>query len=242
MNQREKPPGIEKQNTRRRLFGVALLAVLLGIAGIVAFLGLGIVGILLLALLAGVFSTTLAFNSLIDGLSSIGYMLFVSAGPLLVGFWISTYLKIPQPTFIGLLAGICFLWHVVSRDNMVVAPTLSPISNLEPSDQVAHATIPDSQIDEIRKATSPIEIAVRTSRIVEALLAEHFGASGKGLHEKIDSAALRLSPDAMRQLRYVATIRNRLVHEANFNLDEHQVEAWRVQCLRAIQMFSSQTS
>jgi len=49
------------------------------------------------------------------------------------------------------------------------------------------------------------------------LLDTEFGASGKGLHEKITSVGNQLTPSMVKSMRYLATIRNKLVHEHDFN-------------------------
>lgn len=49
------------------------------------------------------------------------------------------------------------------------------------------------------------------------MLDTEFGATGKGLHEKISSVENQLTPEMVRNMRYLATIRNKLVHEYDFN-------------------------
>jgi hypothetical protein len=69
-------------------------------------------------------------------------------------------------------------------------------------------------------STSDIELAVTTSRRLESLLETRFGASGRGLHEKLASVEAILSPEAMHHGRYVATMRNKVVHEDAFSLPD----------------------
>ena len=69
-------------------------------------------------------------------------------------------------------------------------------------------------------STSDIELAVTTARRLESLLETRFGASGRGLHEKLASVEATLPPDALRDGRYVATMRNRVVHEDSFSLPD----------------------
>ena len=64
-----------------------------------------------------------------------------------------------------------------------------------------------------------IETAVRYSRKFEAILENRYGASGKGLHEKISSIEERLPKDTTRLLRKIATIRNRAVHEDGYEIN-----------------------
>ena len=69
-------------------------------------------------------------------------------------------------------------------------------------------------------ATNDFELAIRSSKELEHVLETEFSATGKGLHEKITSAATNvnvLSPKLVRDMRYLATIRNKLVHERGFD-------------------------
>jgi hypothetical protein len=60
------------------------------------------------------------------------------------------------------------------------------------------------------------ELAIKASKDLEYILERHFGAQGRGLHEKI-STARGLSPNLARDMRYLATIRNKLIHERGFD-------------------------
>ncbi|WP_087020539.1 DUF4145 domain-containing protein [Thaumasiovibrio subtropicus] len=64
-----------------------------------------------------------------------------------------------------------------------------------------------------------IDWVVKRSRRIEALLKQHYHAEGKGLHELITSCEERLPHDLIPQLRFIATIRNKTVHEDGFKLD-----------------------
>lgn len=61
------------------------------------------------------------------------------------------------------------------------------------------------------------ELCIRSSKELEHLLETEFRASGKGLHEKISSVESQLTPDLVKNMRYLATIRNKLVHEHGFD-------------------------
>jgi hypothetical protein len=67
---------------------------------------------------------------------------------------------------------------------------------------------------------SQIETAVTLSRRLESLLEEKHQATGKGLHEKVSSVEAKLSPDLVKSLRYIATMRNSVVHEDGFVIDD----------------------
>src|SRR5215470_8396738 len=63
---------------------------------------------------------------------------------------------------------------------------------------------------------SDIELAVTRTKALEALLEQALGATGKGLHEKVTSVQDRLPPPLVKKLRFVATVRNKIVHEASY--------------------------
>ncbi|WP_100754029.1 DUF4145 domain-containing protein [Vibrio salilacus] len=66
---------------------------------------------------------------------------------------------------------------------------------------------------------SDIENVVTRTRKIEALLRAQYHADGKGLHQLITSCEERLPHDVISKLRYIATIRNKVVHEHDFKLD-----------------------
>jgi hypothetical protein len=52
------------------------------------------------------------------------------------------------------------------------------------------------------------------------LIETHFGALGRGLHEKLTSIETRLPPELLHQARYIATMRNNTLHVAGFKLPD----------------------
>jgi hypothetical protein len=58
-----------------------------------------------------------------------------------------------------------------------------------------------------------IEIAVQGAKRLETLLQARFGAEGRGLHEKLTSVENKIPSDLRKSIRWVATIRNKVVHE-----------------------------
>jgi hypothetical protein len=62
---------------------------------------------------------------------------------------------------------------------------------------------------------SDIEVAITRVKTLESLL-EAIGAAGKGLHEKVTSVQDRLPPPLVKKLRFIATVRNKIVHESNY--------------------------
>ena len=71
---------------------------------------------------------------------------------------------------------------------------------------------------------SDIEVAIEWSKRFEKLLASKFGAVGKGLHEKIDSVKAHLPDDIQSKLRFIATIRNKIVHDDEYVAIEDRAE------------------
>ncbi|MFC5511012.1 hypothetical protein ACFPOU_07725 [Massilia jejuensis] len=67
---------------------------------------------------------------------------------------------------------------------------------------------------------SQIELAVTLSRRLESLLEQQHHASGKGLHEKVSSVEAKLPAELVKTLRYIATMRNSVVHEEGFVIDD----------------------
>ena len=64
---------------------------------------------------------------------------------------------------------------------------------------------------------SDIDVVVTHSKQIEQLLEQKFAAKGRGLHEKVDSVTHVLDPALIKRLRWIATMRNKVVHE-DFNL------------------------
>jgi hypothetical protein len=68
---------------------------------------------------------------------------------------------------------------------------------------------------------SDIELTVTRCKTLESLLEQALGATGKGLHEKVTSVEKRLPQPLVKKLRFVATVRNKIVHEAGYqSLDD----------------------
>lgn len=59
------------------------------------------------------------------------------------------------------------------------------------------------------------ELVVKRSKKLEGLLEEGFFASGRGLHEKITSVENKLPQALVKKLRFIASVRNRLIHDDN---------------------------
>lgn len=64
---------------------------------------------------------------------------------------------------------------------------------------------------------SDIELVISNSKKLEALLEKHFGANGRGLHEKVGSVEGKLPGSVVKRLRFIATIRNKIVHDEGYD-------------------------
>jgi len=60
---------------------------------------------------------------------------------------------------------------------------------------------------------SDLNVAIRRSKRLEHRLRDGLGARGRGLHELISSVERRLDRETVKRLRFVASVRNALVHD-----------------------------
>ena len=65
--------------------------------------------------------------------------------------------------------------------------------------------------------SNDFELAVRSNKALCGRLKRALGADGDGLHDCVSSVQGRLGEALVRDLRYVATLRNKLVHEEGFD-------------------------
>lgn len=85
----------------------------------------------------------------------------------------------------------------------------------------------------VYRINNDYELAIRLSKELEYILVKHFNADGKGLHQRITSAEENYNNNniqmkrnkkynkfpkhLIRNMRRLATIRNKLIHEKDFN-------------------------
>jgi len=62
-------------------------------------------------------------------------------------------------------------------------------------------------------------LVIQASRRLEAVLKEHHGAQGRGLHALVTCVEHRLPAKTVKQLRWIATLRNKVVHEEGYRLE-----------------------
>ncbi|MEX2212896.1 MAG: hypothetical protein WD768_02130 [Phycisphaeraceae bacterium] len=62
---------------------------------------------------------------------------------------------------------------------------------------------------------SDIDLVIKSSKKLESMLTK-LGAEGRGLHEKVSSLEKKLGQPLVRKLRFIATVRNKVVHEQDY--------------------------
>lgn len=67
-------------------------------------------------------------------------------------------------------------------------------------------------------SSNDYELVIKASKEIEHILEVEFDAKGKGLHEKVSSVSSQLTPKLCKRIRFLATIRNRLIHERGFDV------------------------
>jgi hypothetical protein len=71
------------------------------------------------------------------------------------------------------------------------------------------------------KAEDLGNVIIATKKI-EQILEANYGAAGRGLHEKVSSVSGELDDQLLKQLRYIASVRNKAVHESDFSKQESE--------------------
>lgn len=68
---------------------------------------------------------------------------------------------------------------------------------------------------------SQIETIVRGCGTMETILQNRWKSTGRGLHQKVTNTPYEIPPSMVKKLRWIATVRNRVVHE-NLVLGDQQ--------------------
>ena len=66
-------------------------------------------------------------------------------------------------------------------------------------------------------SSNDYELVIKSTKELEYILAEQFHAEGRGLHEKLSHCESQIPQQLVKKMRYLATIRNRLIHERGFD-------------------------
>lgn len=70
------------------------------------------------------------------------------------------------------------------------------------------------------QTTKDISIILDATRRIETMLVDKFNATGRGLHEKLSSVERRIPRHVRGSIRYIATLRNKAVHEDGFEITD----------------------
>ena len=66
--------------------------------------------------------------------------------------------------------------------------------------------------------TDTLKDVLQGTKRIEAILEEKFGSTGRGLYEKMTTANMKLPEPLQKRIRYVATMRNKTMHEEGFEI------------------------
>ena len=66
--------------------------------------------------------------------------------------------------------------------------------------------------------TDKLKDVLQGTKRIEAILEEKFGSTGRGLYEKMTTANMKLPEPLQKRIRYVATMRNKAMHEEGFEI------------------------
>ena len=116
-----------------------------------------------------------------------------------------------------------------NKNNKETPPTYGAVSPADPFPDDAKTSSRIARTDSVQPeapsalpaawpAPSDIELVIRYSRALESLLGKRLGATGTGLHERITSVEKRLPVPLVKRLRWIATMRNNVVHVDGFVL------------------------
>jgi hypothetical protein len=84
-----------------------------------------------------------------------------------------------------------------------------------------------------------LESVVQKTRRLERVLEEKYQAHGKGLHEKATSVEHKIDSNTLKQIRFIASVRNKLMHEDGYRFDGSESEFLR-KCDEAIEHLTNQ--
>ena len=76
---------------------------------------------------------------------------------------------------------------------------------------------------------------------IETLLSE-MGAVGKGLHQKLSSIENHIDKGIVKSIRFIASIRNKFLHDANFKLTDKLLSDFESSCEKVIRYLIAKNS
>jgi len=79
---------------------------------------------------------------------------------------------------------------------------------------------------------------IKASSCIEGILAGK-GAEGRGLHEKLSCVEDVVSEESVKSMRFIATVRNKLVHEGPDAVTPETKQEYLSACKRVLQDLNS---
>lgn len=79
---------------------------------------------------------------------------------------------------------------------------------------------------------SDLKTIIGAVKKIESILEQRFGGHGRGLHEKLNQASVPIPESLVKSVRYIATLRNKALHEDGFEIDDP--EAFLATCERTL--------
>lgn len=83
------------------------------------------------------------------------------------------------------------------------------------------------------------EIIIKYSKKIESELKD-IGAEGKGLHELITSIEDQIPYEIVKMMRYIASVRNNLIHNDDYDLTNDILSNYSEACKKVIEFFQQQ--
>jgi hypothetical protein len=112
-----------------------------------------------------------------------------------------------------------------------------PVVATTGADQTSE-TIPQQAEKATKRELSDEELVIFAARPIETMLVQHLGATGRGLHEKVQSVKDKLPSYLIRPAFHVAEMRNGVLHEEGFVLRDR---AKFIQCAKSVEDYLRQT-
>ena len=85
------------------------------------------------------------------------------------------------------------------------------------------------------------ESVIKNTKKIESLLVE-MGAEGQGLHKKVSSIEYLIDEKTVKSIRFIASVRNKLLHEDNFEMTSDLLYDFENACENVINNLESHTS
>lgn len=82
------------------------------------------------------------------------------------------------------------------------------------------------------------ELVIKRTKSIESSLTSLFNANGRGLHEKLSSVEGEISKLIIRKIRYIASVRNKFIHDDAVDLTVNDISDFQNACDEVDSYFS----